>query len=141
MSFGWSVGDIISAVNLIREVANALDPSEGASKQYQTVIEYLNDVKKTLDHFENLPIFQNNALYKEEICQEVHAIKVPVVNFVAEVKRYEPALGGRAAAGYSFQVVKKLRWHFSDEKRAEKLATEIEHHMSRLDTLLLMLIL
>jgi hypothetical protein len=49
MSFGWSAGDIASAIALLVKVGKALKNSDGAASEYQDTVEFLKSLVKTLE--------------------------------------------------------------------------------------------
>jgi hypothetical protein len=40
-SFGWSAGDIVTAIEIIRRIIEAFDGAKGAKKQYATSCAFL----------------------------------------------------------------------------------------------------
>jgi hypothetical protein len=48
MAFGWLADDILSAINLIIEIANALDEVSGSAKEFQEASSFLRDLNLAL---------------------------------------------------------------------------------------------
>jgi hypothetical protein len=61
MAFGWSAGDILSAINLIIEVANALDEVSRSAKEFQEASSFLRDLNSALS-----PLKMFTALYAKQ---------------------------------------------------------------------------
>ena len=137
MSFGWSIGDLVAAIKLLTEVATTLDDVDGASSEYQEGSRFLRSLIHTVEPLKNLDNVNLTVSYKDEICSEVEAIRVPVEEFLMFVKKYEAGLGAQAPVGMHRNIRRKLQWHFGgDLKKLEKLQVRIGRHMTTLDTLL-----
>jgi hypothetical protein len=136
MSFGWSAGDIIAAINLLAEVVQALDSVNGAADNYRQGILFLKRLIHTLEPLKTFTDIDARPTFRDEIRKEVDAIKIPVEDFLAIVMKYESSLGPTASKGYHRHVGKKLQWHYSDAKKLEKLEVKIDNHMRTLDILL-----
>lgn len=50
MSFGWSAGDIFTAVNLLIEIGQALRPANGSLKDHARASAFVAPVKNGLRH-------------------------------------------------------------------------------------------
>ena len=139
MSFGWSAGDIASAITLLVEVVKTLDSAHGAANDYREGILFLNRLIRTLEPLKTLTDINASSTFKDEICREVDAIKMPVIEFLAIVSKYESGLGPTAQKGHYHHVGRKLQWHYFEAKKLEKLEKlekNIENHMRALDILL-----
>ena len=47
MSFGWSAGDIATALTLLYSIIEALDDVNGAADNYREAMGFLRDLKRT----------------------------------------------------------------------------------------------
>jgi hypothetical protein len=136
MSFGWSAGDIATAVKLIYNVIQALDSCDGAASDYREAVSFLRDLKRTLDPLETFAAWKADPSYRKDIEEQVAHIKEPVESFLEAVVKFEPSLGQRAVAGHHRHVFRKLQWHILVSKKALSLRRSIESHMRVIDTLL-----
>ncbi|KAF4632540.1 hypothetical protein G7Y89_g5587 [Cudoniella acicularis] len=87
MSFGWSADDILAAIEFLKDVADALDSAAGASHHHQDSVSFLQRLSGTLNRVQKVVEAQNKPSNFEEISQEVNAIRIPVEEFLAEVKK------------------------------------------------------
>jgi hypothetical protein len=139
MAFGWSAGDILTAINFILDVASALDDISGSGHSYRTTTSFLEDLSEhALAPLLTCPALDAYPEYKASINKQVLAIKDPVTKFVNKVKGLEKDLGvphkGRARFFKGWKG--KLKWHFFTEKEAETLKEEIEPHIRIIDQLM-----
>jgi len=139
MAFGWSAGDILTAINFIIDVASALDDISGSGKDYRNTTAFLEDLSEhALAPLLTCPALDGYPEYKASIDKQVKAIKEPVSKFMKNVKTLEKDLGvphkGRVRF---FKGLKgKLQWHFFTAKQAETLQKEIEPHIRIIDQLM-----
>lgn len=54
MSFGWSASDIVAAIKLLMNVADALKDIDGAKSQYQQDSSYLKELANVLQNLKDL---------------------------------------------------------------------------------------
>ncbi len=139
MSFGWSAGDILAAINFILDVASALDDVSGAGHDYRNITSFLEDLSEhALAPLLTCPAIDTYPDYKASIGKQVLAIRGPVAKFIAKVKGLETDLGvpHKGRAGFFRGWKGKLKWHFFTSKEAEALKAEIEPHVRIIDQLM-----
>jgi rubrerythrin len=125
MAFGWSAGDILSAINFIIEIANALDEVDGAAKQFREASVFLRDLNTTLKPLQTFTVLDTKPTYKKEIENQVEAIRTPIETFINDddVKALQKSLGVVNTGHFrTFRDVKnKLKWQFSTSEKALNL--------------------
>lgn len=136
MSFGWSAGDIASAVTLLIEVVKSLDSANGATKDYRNSITFLKSLTNTLKLLKTFVEANLEVSYKDEICDAVDEIKAPVKEYLDLIVKYEDSLGEGVKEGYHRKIGRKLQWSFFESKKAENLQVRIGRHLQLMDTLL-----
>jgi hypothetical protein len=141
MSFGWSAGDIATAVTLLYNVIEALDDVNGAAGNYREAVGFLRDLNRTLTPLETLTTWNAYPTYGKEITDQVRYIRGPVEEFLNAAVKYEPSLGPKAKKGHHRHVLRKLRWYLLKENKVLALKDKIEDHMRIIDTLTHRLIL
>jgi hypothetical protein len=108
MSFGWSVGDIATAVSVVYNLIEALDTCNGAAADYRSAVTFLRDLKQTLELLKESTVW--DPTYRHQIEERVVYIKGPLDKFLKEVVKFEPGLGEKVKAGRRRHVVCKLQW-------------------------------
>jgi len=136
MSFGYSAGDIASALTLIYNIIEALDSIDGAASDYREAVGFLQALKRTLHPLQSYTSWHAYPNYGEQIKEQVVQIKGPLERFLKEVVKFEPSLGTKAKEGYHRHVLKKLQWHVFVSKKVLELRKKIKSHMRVIDTLL-----
>jgi predicted CopG family antitoxin len=87
MSFGWCVGDVISGINFLVQVYQALDESKGGKAGYSELIRELSNLRNALAEIERLgalrPDSQQSALkHAVSNCQEC------IEDFIGRMKKF-----------------------------------------------------
>ena len=93
MSFGWSAGDIVAAIDTFITIGKALKDSGGSKSEYQASVQFLESVHKTLAGI--LFIVENNPDLPCEanLIEQVDIVKAAVGNFDKKIAKYKPSLG------------------------------------------------
>jgi len=136
MSFGWSVGDIATAISLIAKLAQALDDAEGAAAEYREAVVFLVHLKRTLEPLRTFTALGAYPAYGDEIKEYVECIQGPINKCLAVAGKFDKGLNGQSKQGRHRNVGAKLQWRFQASKKVEKLRKEIDGHMRGLDSLL-----
>ncbi len=86
MSYGWSVGDLVAAINILIQIGAALSEANGALAKYHECSDYLESVAKVLSSLKASSLFETKA--------DVEALLKPILAFYEKLKnRFEEALG------------------------------------------------
>lgn len=111
MSFGFSVGDFIAGANLAYQLLRALSDSQGASKEYQEVIQELGCVQQTFLHVEQM---RSCNLFSRATLNAVSYIinsSVDVIsNFFARTEKYRRSLSGNGGQSLYRDSWRKVGW-------------------------------
>jgi hypothetical protein len=141
MSFGWSAGDIATAVTLLYNIIEALDDVDGTASNYREAMGFLRDLKRTLEPLLTLTAWNAYSTYANEIAEQVQHIRGPMEEFLNAAVKYEPSLGAKAKKGHHRHVWRKLQWYLLKENKVSALKNKIGDHMLIIDTLICRLIL
>ncbi|KAL8837526.1 MAG: hypothetical protein Q9170_002485 [Blastenia crenularia] len=120
-AFGFSVGDFISTINLIRKISKALKESGGASSEYQDAVVELKGLEHALQHLEALEPTEDNVGHVNAIRGMALACKIPLQEFMKKLETYEESLGPWAHRSSFSDFGRKTTWAVSFGKEIEKL--------------------
>ncbi|KAL8875783.1 MAG: hypothetical protein Q9198_005908, partial [Flavoplaca austrocitrina] len=120
-AFGFSVGDFINTINLIRKITKALKETGGAASEYQDAVVELTGLQHALQHLEALQPTQDNAGQVNAIRGMALACKIPLQDFMTKLDKYEESLGPWAHGSSLGGLGRKTRWAVSFSKEVEKL--------------------
>jgi len=138
MSFGWSAGDLIAAIKLIRGVAQALDDVRGAKGEFNDTISYLGTVTRTLEPLLTFSSssFELDPHCKKDIIEQVNHIKTPIQEFLRSARKYECSFGEQSRNGRLSNVRRKLQWRLFMTGEVKTLRSKTKDHLQVLDTLM-----
>jgi hypothetical protein len=126
MSFGWSAGDIVAALQLLHKVAIALKDSGGASSEYQDVSSFLDILSVTLQHLKALqsaPLDPELAKNLQQLCEHVQG---PISSFCEHIRSsFERDLGADSTRLKFLTTGRKLQWALSTSKKVQTLREKI----------------
>lgn len=140
-TFGFSVGDFVTCLNLIREVAQALSDSKGSASEYQSLFQTLVSLNQSLAASELIylqwdtqvvsPIYKKHATAMiNGILFERQRLKTLMEDFLKSSKSYTDAFikkRGRAV----MRSWRKVTWLFQKEE-VNKLKRELQRHLQAL---------
>lgn len=136
ISFGWSAGDIASALTLVYNLIEALDSVDAATSDYREAVSFLQALKRTLDPLQAYSSWHAYPNYGKEIKLQILRIQGPLERFLQQAVKFEPSLEAKSREGYHRHVLRKLQWYVSMLKKVLELKKKIESHMRVIDTLL-----
>lgn len=126
MSFGWSAGDIVAALQLLHKVSTALRSTGGASSSYQETTSFLSILTSTLQHLQTLqtlPLDPELAKNLKLLCEEVQG---PIETFCEYIREsFERDLGEGTTRLRVLTTKRKIQWALSTEKKAKALRERI----------------
>ncbi|KAL8784372.1 MAG: hypothetical protein Q9213_004024 [Squamulea squamosa] len=116
-AFGFSAGDFVSAILLIKKISRALRDSGGASSEYQGAVIELENLQRTLQHLGSIEPTEDNINHVNAIRGMALACQLPLQDFLAKLSKYEMSLGPWASHSFLRNATRKAQWAtaFSDD--------------------------
>lgn len=137
MSFGWSVGDIVAALQLLNKVVGALKDTGGASSEYQHVTNFLGVLTVTLQHLKALQAVPLDPDLAESLKQHCEVIQGPLTSFREWISsRFERDLGPDSTRLKVLTTGRKLQWALSTAKDVKILEGKIGGHLAAISIVL-----
>ena len=141
MSFGWSVGDIFAAVEIIYEVSEALKSSTGSPEDRKRANQFLSTLNHTINVVQqiygpNLPQTSGSGSLNEdsnvppptrEELQSLDSLKGLYDAFKDEVSKYAGMnkLPNEKERNYLRRQAQKISWHFFAKREITDLRNKI----------------
>jgi hypothetical protein len=142
IAFGWSAGDIASAIKVIVQVAKAFKTSDGAAERYQRTCDFLSSFKTTLKRLETYVEANPNDAYASDIGEQLQRIQNPWGRFVGFVEQYEASLAHGSQKSRFDKARKIVKWTLKDlSGEVEKLQEAIQSPLQLIDPLLSLMIM
>jgi hypothetical protein len=144
IGFGFSVGDFISAVELVGTVIDALRSSSSASTEYRELISQLLSLESALLQ---VKIESEESQSAEEIAllQAASQCQRTIDAFLERVKAYQPHLGNdRSESGVTLGNIKdgakrgwmKVKWAICKKEDVRKFQADLAGHTASIQLLL-----
>ncbi|PMD33819.1 hypothetical protein L207DRAFT_146641 [Hyaloscypha variabilis F] len=137
MSFGWSVGDIVSCIAVIVRVSKGLKDSTGATAEYEAAADFLNGLKTTLEklkeHLDSYP----DTFHAKDIGEQAERLKAAVEKFKVKAEKFEASLASDSTRSSIRRAPRKIQWTlFADS--IKELQRAISQPQNVLNTTLLL---
>ncbi|KAL3427342.1 hypothetical protein PVAG01_00851 [Phlyctema vagabunda] len=126
MSFGWSAGDIMAGIGLVKEMIKSLDDTRGSSKKYQQTSSFLKDLAIALDRIKSATDSTFTGQAKQETSEIIDKMKEPVGELLGMINKYHDALGTDTKQSRYQTFGRKLQWRFVESEEMEKSQAAIE---------------
>jgi hypothetical protein len=129
VAFG-SVGDIIAVALLVKDLANTLSESRGASAEYQTTTRELRNLENVLRELQSLADLCDKApgIYNalaETAKLEVQKCKALILPFSTETEKYGQSLRVGGSGNSAQDAYRKIHWKLSHKGRLEEFRRAI----------------
>lgn len=131
MSFGWSVGDIAKAIEIIVQVGTALRETGGAASDYQDTVQFLNDLSLTLEGVRRCATQLPELTDAIAIQEQIDLVKPRVAEFTTNIElSFGHYLGLQTKTASRVKLFfrgahRKAQWALFVTKSVEKLREQI----------------
>ena len=128
MSFGFSVGDFISALELVGTVVNALRESGGCGAEYVELVKQLYSLETALPQVKQLELGEEQRSEYIALRQAASQCQQTIDNFWTKIKRYQKHL---RAGGSTFRLKDgwmKVRWAMCRQDDLARFKADLAAH-------------
>ena len=137
--FGFSVGDFISGLNLLRELIKALEDSSGSSKEYRDLIRELYSLERALLEVKHLNVNESLQPHKNAIMQAAVQCQDAISFFLSQIAKYQPSLSRGGSGNKWRDCLRKIQWALCKKEDVQKFRAQIQGHTSSIAILLMTL--
>lgn len=135
-----SLGDVIAASLLVRDLAKALDDTRGSAPEYQQVIQELWAFDQALHEVEQLSANCGQAIQANALCQTTTQSALQcrgsINSFLVMIKRYQANLQNGGSGNVLSDAYWKIHWKVSQKDQLQRFRTIINGQVSILNMLL-----
>ena len=133
--FGFSVGDFIAVINLLRKVGIALKENGGARDDYQKTIAKLEITKSILSWIASIKDREGESASVHAIHSLANLIRDDVESFLARIEKYGGTLGGGKTKRFGAGAVAKIKWSQCVAGEVKRLYREVDSKTASLNLL------
>ena len=137
-AFGFSVGDFISGIDLIRTLIKALNDGAGSKPQYQRLIEALLNLERAMEEVKLLRVTASQASQKIALEQVASQCQQSIELFLKQNAKFKPTLSLTASTSkWNWRAeLHKIQWALCKGEAVAQLRAEITGHTLTINTLL-----
>ncbi len=135
--FGFSVGDFVSGINLIRELIKALEDSAGSSAEYRHLIQELYSLERALLEVKHLDLEQSQHPQLVALKQVAVQCQETIDGFLNEIRKFQPALGNSGSRSSWKDGLRKIEWALYKKDDVQKLRAQLNGHTTSINILLM----
>ncbi|KAK2597587.1 hypothetical protein N8I77_012365 [Diaporthe amygdali] len=138
--FGFSVGDFITGVSLVRKLIRALNDSAGGRAAYRQLISELLNLDEALTGVSNLELEPAQPAQKVALEQVASQCQLTIETFLDKNAKFKDTLGTvsrQLSPAPRWQInLHQVQWALCKDSAIQALRTEIRAHTATLNLLL-----
>ncbi|KAJ4389646.1 hypothetical protein N0V93_007118 [Gnomoniopsis smithogilvyi] len=135
--FGFSVGDVLAGLHVVRKLIRALNDTAGSRAAYQKLISELLNLEDALTGVKDLQVDPAQAAQKLALEQVARQCQGSIERFLTKNAKFKDSLGVRPSSMSAWRSrLHKVQWALCKESEIEGLRTEIATHSTTLNLIL-----
>ena len=136
-AFGFSAGDFVNGIILIKGLIQALQESRGSSQEFLEVIKELYSLEKALIEVNTLQFSSEESVQQAALRHAIGQCRSSINIFIAGISKYQPHLGIGASSDYCMGVLRKIQWRLCKRDELIRFRSEIAFHVESIQLLVL----
>lgn len=137
MSFGFSVGDFITALELVATVIDALRESGGASSEYREIIRQLYSLETALISVKRLEVDPAQNAELVSLQQAAAQCRLTIDSFWKKVQKYQPHLRAGGSSSRLKDGWMKIQWAMCKKEDVARFKADLVGHTESIQLLLM----
>jgi hypothetical protein len=136
-AFGFSFGDFVDGIELIRQLINAVKDGAGSSREYQDLVHELYSLERALLEVKQVQI--TDELRPQRIAVEQAALQCQetISQFLSKISKYQPSLRVGGSGSTWRDGLRKIQWALYRKEDVQRFRAQIQGHTSSIMTLLI----
>ncbi|KAI9778368.1 MAG: hypothetical protein M1816_004126 [Peltula sp. TS41687] len=136
VGFGFSIGDIISGLALVKDIIEALQESGGASAKYQGLIRELYGLERALLEVKRLELDESQQAQLVAVRFAASQCQRSIDGFYETIREYQPHLRVEGSGSSFKDRWKKIQWALCRKDDLLRFKAEVMGHTTSLNVLL-----
>lgn len=134
--FGFSFGDFIAGLKLVKDLIDTLNDSVGAKPSYRRLIAELVNLERALTEIRSLQVDDSQASQKFALEQAASQCQENITNFLEKNAKFSSTLGAGSTSSKWRASLHKIQWGLCKADAVDKFRAEISGHVLTINTLL-----
>ena len=130
MSFGYSVGDCLTAILFIKEIVVSLSDSRGSAAESQELARELTNLQQTLNAIEHLPEGEDGQDGIKAVKHTATDCQAVLDKYGKKLEKYRRNLAAGKSDGVLKDAVKKVRWALSMKQDVQHFRAYMAQHVA-----------
>lgn len=135
--FGFSAGDFIAAITLVKDLVKALHDSNGSSREYRELIHELHGLETGLLEVKALDLEVEQRAKRVALRQAATQCQASIDEFLKGLAQYQPHLRTGGSTRSWKDALRKIQWHLCKKDDLVKFRAEISFHTQTIQMLML----
>ncbi|KAF2028074.1 hypothetical protein EK21DRAFT_102145 [Setomelanomma holmii] len=135
-AFGFSVGDFIAGIKLVKDLVDSLDEVSGAKPHFRSLITELRHLERALTEVKALQVDLSQASQKLALEQVALQCQDCIEAFFKKNTKIQDALCSQSTASAWRANLRKFQWTICRQDAVDKFRAEVKGHVLTINTLL-----
>lgn len=135
-AFGFSTGDIIMGINLVRDIIKALNETRGSSKEYLEVVCELRGLEVALVHVKSQYSLTTQSGQRSALQLLVEECEATIKIFLKSLEKYNGHLSAFGSKIKWKDAVRKVQWHLCKADELTSFRVRIALHVQNIEMML-----
>jgi len=137
LAFGFSAGDIITGISLVKDLITAIQDSKGSSKEYLELISELRGLESALLEVKKLPFRSEQHQQQAVLREAVVRCRTCIDDFLTTMTKYHSHLRLDGSQRPWQDAIRKIQWRLTKKEDIERFRSAIVFHTQTLQILLI----
>jgi hypothetical protein len=134
--FGFSVGDFVTALELVGTVIDALRESGEASTQYRELVCQLLNLETALLRVKRLELHESQRTESVELHNAVSRCQKTIDEFLKTIQKYQPHLNSGGSRFGAKDALMRIRWTLCKREDVTRFKSDLLGHTAAIELLL-----
>ena len=136
VGFGFSVGDLVTSLKIIKDSIEAVKDTKGASADYAALIAEITSLQDAFRAIEDTQMLQRGTEKQQvAIVRAIGACQNCIEEFLVSISKYQSHLNPHARSLTS--TYRKIKWALCKKEDVALFRTKLERHTSSINMLLI----
>lgn len=136
VGFGFSVGDFIAGIQLVRDVITSLQASGGSSLEYQALASELFSLERALLEVKSLKYSENQSGQLDALKVAATQCQHTIDRFMTKIQKYQPSLTALGSGSKWRDSLRKVQWALCKKEDIAMFQAEISGHAVSINLLI-----
>jgi hypothetical protein len=136
VGFGFSIGDFIAGIQLVRDVIASLRSTAGSASEYQNLIYELFGLERALLEVKALKLDDCQPAQLNDLKCVAIECQESIDRFLLEIRKYQPSLNAQGSGSRVRDGLRKIQWALCKKGDVELFKAEVMRHTASINLLL-----